>query len=287
MKKLLFGLILSFLGLFFLGLWLVGWIYTKPVNQEIGNCPKDLICENVEFLSQSKANIKGWFVEGKKGKGVVILMHGVGASRLATIDRIGFLNKSGFSVLSFDFQAHGESIGDQITFGFLESRDSDAAIEFVKKKLPDEKVGVIGISMGGAAFLLSKNKAEADAVVLEMVYSTMQVALENRLNMWLFDGAEIFTPLLSYQFKPRFGFSIDDLRPIDKIKQIKSPVLFIVGEKDLHASLPESKEFLDEANEPKDLWVVPNAAHQDLHQLVPNDYEKKVLDFFTVNLSGN
>ena len=44
-------------------------------------------------------------------------------------------------VLLFDFQAHGESTGEHITFGYLE-RDAQAAIDFLRRA-PDEKVGVL------------------------------------------------------------------------------------------------------------------------------------------------
>lgn len=258
---------------------------TKPVNQAVGFCPKDLACENVEFLSKSNSQIKGWFIDGEKGKGAVILMHGIRSNRTQMIDRMRFLNKVGFSVLAFDFQSHAESIGEQIGLGYTERLDSDAAIEFIKNKLPNEKIGILGISMGGAAFLLSEKKSNSDAVILEMVYPTMEKAVENRLNLWLFEGADVIEPILTIQFKPRLGVSIDALRPIDKINELKIPQLFIVAENDVHTTLDESKDFFNRANSPKNFWIVLNAEHEDLLKVAPTDYEKNVLDFFNANLN--
>ena len=59
-------------------------------------------------------------------------MHGVRSNRLQMLDRARFLNKFGYSVLLFDFQAHGESIGDHITFGYLESLDANAGYSYLE-----------------------------------------------------------------------------------------------------------------------------------------------------------
>lgn len=280
MKKtiIIFVLILPLLvvGVF----WLAGNALTASVNQAIGNCPDDLACENIEFPSDSGTTIKGWILEGEKGKGAIVLMHGVRANRLALIDRMKFLHKAGFSVLAFDFQASGESEGKQITFGYLENKDAEASVKFIKEKLSDEKIGVIGISMGGAAFLLSKNMPKTDALILEMVYPTMQKAIENRLNLWLFHGAYNLSPLLTLQFPMRLGVSVDDLRPIDKISNLNIPLLIIAGENDQHTTLEESKQLFAAANEPKELWIVSNAKHEDLFKVAPTDYEKRVTTFF-------
>jgi alpha/beta superfamily hydrolase len=51
-------------------------------------------------------------------------MHGVRANRLSMVERARFLSYAGYSVLLFDFQGHGESTGQHITFGYLESKDA-------------------------------------------------------------------------------------------------------------------------------------------------------------------
>lgn len=260
--------------------WFAGNALSAPFNQTIGNCPSDLACENVEFNSDSGAPIKGWFVKDDDGKGVIVLMHGLRSNRLSLVDRIRFLRKNGYSVLAFDFQGSGESVGKQLTFGYLESLDATASLKFIRQKLPDEKIGVLGISMGGAAFLLQKEPQKVDALILEMVYPTMQKAVENRLNLWMFRGADNLAPLLTMQFSMRLGVSVDELRPLDKIGNVKVPTLIIAGENDHHTTLEESKQLFTAANEPKELWVVPTAEHGDLFKVAPQDYEKRVLAFF-------
>lgn len=286
MRKLILIISLLTLTLLIGVLWWIGNILTAPNNQIVGNCPLELVCENIEFYSESKTTIKGWFLKGEEQKGVIILMHGVGGNRLSLVERMRFLNKNGFSVLAFDFQASGESIGNHITFGYLESFDTKAAIDFARQKLPNEKIGVIGISMGGAAYLLQKEPGEADTLILEMVYPTLNQAIKNRLNLWLFDGAEILSPLLTYQLPFRLGFSVDDLRPIDKVKDVNCPIFFIVGENDEHTTLEESRNFFETFHGQKDFWVVSKAKHTDFHKVASKEYEEKVLAFLIRNLRG-
>lgn len=283
MKK-LFISITILIPLFIGAFWFAGNSLTSPVPVIIGNCPSGLTCENIEFKSESGSMIKGWFIKGEEGRGAVVIMHGLRSNRLQLIERIKFLKNSGFSVLAFDFQGSGESAGEKLTFGYLESLDANASLKFIRQKLPNEKIGVMGISMGGAAFLLQKQPEKADALILEMVYPTIQRAIENRLNLWLFKGADNLSPLMTQQFPLRLGVTVDELRPLDKIKDINCPTFFIVGENDHHTTLEESRQLFESANQPKNLWIVPQAEHGDLHKVAPKDYEQKVLEFFQNSL---
>jgi uncharacterized protein len=263
---------------------ITGSLLTRPVNQSIGELPADFAAKQVEFSGSSGTIIRGWFVQGKENFGAVILMHGVRANRLSMLERARCLSRAGYSVLLFDFQAHGESTGEQITFGYLESRDARAAVDFVRALLPKEKIGVIGVSMGGAAFLLADPKLEVDAVVLEMVYPAIEQAVSNRLTARLGGWATILTPLLTWQLKPRLGISAAELRPVDHVSTVTSPKLFIAGADDQHTTLAESKELFAAANDPKELWIVPDVGHVDLYAAAKEEYEQRVNLFFEKHL---
>jgi alpha-beta hydrolase superfamily lysophospholipase len=234
----------------------------------------------VQFPSESGALINGWLIEGQKGAGVIALMHGVRASRVDMLGRARFLKDAGYTVLLFDFQAHGESRGEHITFGYLESRDASAALEFLRANFPDEKIGLIGVSMGGAAALLATPPLEVDAMVLEMVYPTISQAVSDRLVMNLGGWSGALTPLLTWQLKPRLGFGPEALRPIDNVGSISAPKLFIAGTEDRHTTIEESRQLFNAAREPKEFWAIEGAAHVNFHEFARRDYESRVLDFF-------
>jgi len=265
-------------------IWVAGSLLSASANHLVGELPPDLKGRNVQFPSDSGTTIHGWFIPGIKGSGAVVLMHGVRASRVDMIGRARFLAAAGFSVLLFDFQAHGESPGKQITFGYLESKDAQAAVGFLRANAPGERIGVLGVSLGGAAALLARPALNVDAIILEMVYPTINQAAGNRLAMRLGDWSRNLTPLLMWQLKLRSGFSAQDLRPIDRLNALKMPKLLIAGSEDQHTTLAESREMFAAAQEPKELWVVNGAKHQDLDAYAKIEYEQRVLAFLARNL---
>jgi len=261
-------------------IWSAGSILSAPAKQYVGGLPSDLSGQSIQFQSGSGALIQGWFIPGAKGVGAILLMHGIRSNRLSLVERARFLSHAGYSVLCIDLQAHGESSGDRITFGYLESRDAQAAIKFLRTKTPNERIGVIGISLGGAAALLASPRLEVDAMILEMVYPTIEEAVSNRLTMRLGRWASLLTPLFLWQIKPRLGVGTEALRPIDRVGEISVPKLFIAGSADQHTTLAESRRMFGLAREPKELWIIDGAGHIDLHSLVRNEYESRVLGFF-------
>ena len=113
-RKLILIFVLVALVAFFGGSWLAGSALSASANRPIGNLPSDLAGRPVQFPSASGATIHGWFIPGKKGAGAIILMHGVRASRLSMLDRARFLSHEDYSVLLFDFQAHGYRTGSSV-----------------------------------------------------------------------------------------------------------------------------------------------------------------------------
>jgi fermentation-respiration switch protein FrsA (DUF1100 family) len=202
------------------------------------------------------------------------------------LSRAEFLHEAGYTVLLFDAQAHGESPGHQITFGHLEALDAAAAVSFVRSQEPALPVAFLGVSQGGAAALLGPSPLPVSALVLEAVYPTIREALANRLAIRLGEPGRLLTPLLLWQLQPRLGVSSDALSPIRGIREIRAPLLLIAGERDRRTTIEQSRVLFDAAPRPKDLWVLPNAAHQDFHHLSGQEYERRILDFLRRTLRG-
>lgn len=278
MKKTTLVFLTLGLGLFVL--LQIGWWLTRPAQQEVGPPPTDLPIRPVTFSSQSGASLRGWFIPGQRGAGAILLLHGIHANRLAMLERARFLHRAGYSVLLFDFQAHGESLGQRVTFGASESLDVHAAVKYLRRQDQKEKIGVIGVSLGGAAALLGKEPLPVDALVLESVYPTIEEATANRLRMRLGPVGSLLTPWLMLQMWAQFGLSAHELRPIEHIHAITVPVLVLAGTEDQHTTLAESLRLFGAANPPKEWWGIEGATHQDFHHFTPQEYEKRILDFF-------
>jgi len=260
----------------------VGLLLSAPAHSAIEPPPGELNAEAVEFPSSSGATIRGWFVAGEPGHVVVVLMHGLRGNRLPMVRRALALKSDGYAVLLFDFQAHGASGGVRITFGAREGRDAAAAIAFVRSRAPNEKVGVIGTSLGGAAALLSK--APVDALVLEAVYPDIRAATANRITVVLGKhlGALVAQPLtyvLEIAMSPILGVAPSELRPIDRMADIGAPVLMLGGTADDRTPPDETSAMFALAAAPKYIWMIQGAGHTDFEQYAPALYREHVLGF--------
>lgn len=229
--------------------------------------------------------VHGWLIKGDPDKGVIILMHGIRANRLQLTKHAEFLFQAGYSVLLFDFQSHGESVGKHITAGYLESRDAAAAVNFIHQRFPGKKICADGFSMGGAAALLAQPPLQVNAMILQSVYPTIEQAIADRLESRLGRVGKLGTPLLTWQLKPRLGFGVDDLCPIQQVGKITMPKLFIAGTTDRDTPLPESKALFAAAAEPKQLWLVDGAGHVDMLAFAGIEYQKRILKFLANNLN--
>lgn len=260
---------------------------SQPAPVNIGTAPSDLPIETVTITTARGNQISGWFLPAQQAKGVVLLMHGLRSNRLQMLARARFLYHAGYSSLLFDFQAHGASLGEHITFGYLEQKDTEAAFHYLKQHLPQQKIAVLGVSLGGASALLSDIPQQADALILEAVYSNLNTAIANRLEIRLGHFGRSLTSLLSWQIKPRLGFEPDLLAPIEQVNKIKTPVLIIGGGKDQHTKQAETEQLYALAPEPKTLWILPKAEHIDFHEYATKEYEQRILDFLAKNLAPN
>ena len=279
MKKLI-KIVILLLVVASLLIYLVGSHLTKAHHTNIGTIPNDLKnTRAVSFPSKSGSQLFGWFLEAKQGKGGVLLLHGVKSNRLQMLNRAKFLQKAGYDVLLFDFQAHGESEGEQITFGHLEALDAESAFDYLQDRLCNPSVGVIGVSLGGASALLGKVKLKAKVLILESVYPSIEEAIDDRLKIYFGSLGSYFSPLLTLQLKPRLGIGVDDLKPIEQLAKVKGAVMIVAGSADKHTTLAESKRMFEEAHEPKELWLVEGKGHIDFSKAVSKEYEERVLDF--------
>jgi fermentation-respiration switch protein FrsA (DUF1100 family) len=180
----------------------------------------------------------------------------------------GFYRKPDIRFCSLIFKPMEKVPASTSPSAISKARTPAAAIAYLKQVAPGERIGVIGVSMGGAAATLAAPPLNIDALVLEMVYPTIKEAVDDRLTMRLGGWARVLTPLLLLQSRAQLGFSSNNLRPIDHVGQLTFPKLFIAGANDRHTTLDESRRLFEAASSPKDFWVVPGAAHVDLHRCV-------------------
>src|SRR5207248_1496142 len=65
-----------------------------------------------------------------------------------------YLWRAGNNVLLFDFRGCGESDPSPISLAHHEVNDARAAVQFVRARIPEARIGMLGFSMGAAVTIL-------------------------------------------------------------------------------------------------------------------------------------
>ena len=239
------------------------WL-TRPARASLGPLPPGLPGEALRIPYGEGQQVSGWFLPGRTGEGAVLLLHGVRGNRLQMLERARWLQREGIACLLIDLPSHGESSGDRISFGRREALGVQAALGWLRGRLPGEKLGGLGVSLGGASLLFTDRQPELDAMVLESVYPTITDAVQDRLVARLGPAGAWAAPLLLLQIPLRLGLGVHELRPIEAIKSARAPLLVASGTADRSTRWVETEQLFAAAPEPKMLWPVPGAGHEDL-----------------------
>jgi len=263
--------------------WRLGTQLITPANHEV-ELPATLSLTTVAIPGPGYTIAGSWRDLGPDTP-AVLLLHGVRGDRASMAPRARLLGEAGFSVLLIDLQAHGETPGDMITAGWRESADVRAARDWLRARAPGRKLAVIGVSLGGAAVLLGDQPAGFDAVVLEAVYPRIGRAIENRIGIRAGALKYLLAPLLVAQIEPRMHIAVEDLEPIRHIGALGAPVLVVGGSRDAHTTEEETRALYSAAADPKLLWIVEGAAHQDFSRFDPAGYQAHVAGFLREWLS--
>lgn len=258
---------------------------TRPTPANVGQlAPNE---QAVSLTAQDNIRISASFFPADIDKAPVILMlHGNGASRRQFQSHVAWLNEAGYAAMAIDFRGHGESQAQAKSFGLFEARDAEAAMLWIKKNHPDSKIGVIGVSLGGAAALLGADgPLPVDAMILKAVYPDIDRAIRNRITV---HGGSllsaIITPMLTYQSPWRYDVWPEAVSPVNGAANYHGAVLVIGGAQDDYTPIVESEE-LSEAFPGKHwLWIVDNFSHPQLSDLDDAIYRKRVLEFFAENM---
>lgn len=266
---------------------LAGDLLTRPARHHVEAPPPDLPVQVVSLRGSGNQLVSGWWIPGRSGTGTILLLHGIRADRRQMLGRARFLHRLGYHTLLVDLPAHGESSGDRITFGVDESAGVAKALEYLAAVTPQEKIGVIGVSLGAASVVLLQHPPPLAAVILESMYPTIADAARARLELHLGSAARALAPLLLWQLPLRLGIPAEQLRPIDALPALHAPVLIASGTLDLHTPWHETQSLFRAAPEPKALWPVPGAAHVDLHAFAPHEYERVVAEFLAKHLRSS
>jgi dipeptidyl aminopeptidase/acylaminoacyl peptidase len=249
--------------------------------------------ESVEWDNEG-FHVQGWLLypanyDAKKTYPMVVSVHGGPSS--AVIPRwpgVGY-GPVPFSALGyFVFMPNprgsfgqGEKYvqANRQDFGYGDLRDILAGVDAVEKKLPvdDKRLGLTGWSYGGFMSMFAPTQTQRfRAVVAGAGISNWQSYYgQNLIDQWMppFFGATVYDDPAVYAKSSAINF----------IKQVKTPMLIVVGDRDAECPAPQSFEMwhaLRAQGVPTSLVVYPNEGHHFVDPAHQRDVLQRALGWF-------
>ena len=160
----------------------------------------------------------------------------------------------------------------------------EAGLAFLDERPEVEKIGALGFSMGGAGLIRAAARyPQIEALAAEGgFYNLGDDFIEPEARKSPFES--IFLHSIALAFWMNSGVNPWEISPIDDIGRISPrPILLIYGEWEAGSGRAEAQ--YQAAGEPKDLWIVPGGAHGRNHLAAPEEYQRRMLEFFNQILS--
>ena len=267
--------------------------------------------EIVRFRSFDGTSLRGMHLRsGVDGapKGAIVFCHEFGSDMYSCARYVKPLIDAGFDVFSFDFRGHGDSSRGRNYRPLQWPSDKEVedvlgACAHVESLLSAEGrrpvVGLFGVSRGAGAGLLS---AAIDhniaALVCDGAFSTAEtlVALMKRwasifarVRLVYENHPEGFWRLLVWLLmcfaQPKLGRRFPSVKKAMRDMQSR-PILLIHGQRDSYIRADHARSLFDQAPEPKELWIVPDAKHNQSVVTNSQEYARRTVNFFLRHLAG-
>ena len=258
----------------------IAYVVTHTARAEVPTPNLGAAHEDVAFTTSDGLRLRGWFVPSRNGATVIAFPGRSGPQKHARM-----LVRHGYGVLLLDRRGEGESEGDPNTFGWVGDRDLHAAAAYLRSR-PDvdaKRIGGIGLSVGGEMLIHAAAHSDAfRAIVAEGASGQSArdgLANGDRLDALLGLGVNtlavaVFTSTLP---PPSLKSEVAWIAP--------NAVFFVYGEHGQGGiEVKPNKQFYAAASEPKQIWEVPGGQHIAGITTRPEEYERRVIEFFDAAL---
>ena len=254
---------------------------TLQVPRRIGPAPAQ--AATVTVKARDGVALSAWWLRSSRPNGnCVAVLHGIGDSRMGTRGFAPMFLGEGYAVLLPDSRAHGASDGAFVTYGLLERYDVVAWAQWMKAA-GCAKVYGLGESLG-ASILIQAAAVEPvfAAIAAECPYADLQEIAEYRVREMghvpeMVARAVVETAMVYADWVD--GLDLRQVSPVESIARSQTPILLIHGLRDVRTP-PYNSERLLRANPRDELWLVPGAYHAAARHAQPEEFRRRVLDWF-------
>ena len=248
----------------------------------------DLPAEAVTFPPrQGDYLVAGWYIPYPQATTTILVCPGYRSRAAEVLGICAHLWKAGHNVLVFENYGHGTPVGTAETLGYCEVNDFLGAVAYAKERAPQTSLGVLAYSMGAAvAIMCSAWHPEVEALVADSAFATHRSVIDYHLRRVLHLPSLPFLWLADVLLWRRAGYHFRQVEPLRDIAAISPrPVLIIHGQNDTVVDPRDALRLYAAAQEPKELWLLPNADHCGAYFADRQAYVAKIDAFFRRSLA--
>ncbi len=251
-------------------------------NSQLAN---NLPTEAVEITSHDSLTLVGRLYSCEKPKRVIIAMHGWRSSWQVDYGGIAqFFHDNDCTVLYPDQRGQNDSDGEYIGFGILERHDCLAWINYVTERFGEDiPIYLCGVSMGATTVLMTSGfelPRNVKGIIADCGFTSPHAIWKHVLDNNLGVKEKVTYPIANIICRRIANFDGDEYSTLEALESSEKPVLFIHGSDDKFVPIDMTFENYKACSSPKEMLIVPGAAHGMSYITDSKAYEKAVLDFF-------
>lgn len=252
--------------------------------------PSDLSLPYEEFQIKTAEGIalSCWLIpRGLQARGTVIVLHGVSECKIVGLPLAKRLFDAGFNVFLYDSRRHGESGGCVCTYGFYEKLDVSTIINTLEARNDVKlgRIGLMGSSMGAAvAIQVAALDPRVASVVAESGFASLRKVYDEYQKRMTKIPWHYLRNLVIKRSEQIAHFKASLVSPAEAVKHVHVPIFLLHGTADNKIPAAASELVFRNANEPKELWLIPGAKHNDMVEKGGEEYFTRIVAFFESTL---
>jgi len=231
------------------------------------------------------ARLSVWLMEPQGPvRGTVVVLHGIRDSKASMLGMGRLLAAGGYRPVLVDLRGHGQSSGDWLTYGVLDSQDLSQVLDALHHRdLLAEPVGVFGCSYGAAtAIQFAAHDPRVRSVVAVAPFATLHGAVHSYARLF---GMAFILPRATIDRAVEDAGEIghflpSEASPLRAIGQTSARVLLIHGEADWKIPLRSSQQLHAAAPNRSRLIVLKGAGHDSIMRAVRKTSMASILAWF-------
>lgn len=217
-----------------------------------------------------RGELDAWWVPAERaGAPTVVYFHGNYRNIGNNLEHTFRLHKLGYNVLLADYRGYGKSSGGKPSERKV-YEDAEAVWQYLLKVrgVPPSQAVIYGHSLGGAiAIELAVHHPEAAGLITDSTFASMQAMGEK-----------------DYGFLPIGLLLTQRFESLQKVPQLKLPVLFIHGTWDKRVPCRMAEQLYAAAPQPKQLLLVQGGEHNNVGGIGWVEYRDAVTAFVARNV---